>query len=294
MTLASVEGRLVVVTGAAGGLGEALAVEAAAREAASIAIIDVDEAAAQDVAARISASGTPTQAFTCDISDVDAISSLADKIVATLGVPGLVCANAGVNPDPTPLLSAEPADFAWTMSVNVAGTWATLRAFGTHLTENDRDGWLLVTASEHALGVPFAGNGLYTASKHAILGMTDVIRQELPPHVGISTMVPGLIATRLWNSGSLRPELYGGALPAQDFTKALIARGLAAETVAQRALDGVASGRFLVATHPHAIKYAEVRHTDIVEAFAELDASGVPESSYDVTEVATALLSEMS
>ena len=81
MTLASVEGRLVVVTGAAGGLGEALAVEAAAREAASIAIIDVDEAAAQDVAARISASGTPTQAFTCDISDVDAISSLADKIV---------------------------------------------------------------------------------------------------------------------------------------------------------------------------------------------------------------------
>lgn len=288
----NLEGRVVAVTGAASGIGAALAEEAAARRAAAVAVIDLNADGAQATAARIAERGVKAAAFACNIADIDEVERVAAEVTETLGVPGLVCANAGVNPDATPLIDAEPGSLTWAVSVNVVGTWATLRAFGRRMAAVEDPGWLLVTASEHAIGVPFAGNGLYTMSKHAVLGLSDVLRRELPEHVGISVVVPGLVATGLGNSGSLRPKELGGPTPSQDFAKALIARGVEPAVVAALALDGVAAERFLVATHPHAKRYADAREADVAEAFAALEAAGVPDTSYDVMEIAQQLMAE--
>ncbi|MGC4998456.1 SDR family NAD(P)-dependent oxidoreductase [Streptomyces sp. DT195] len=288
----NLEGRVVAVTGAASGIGAALAEEAAARHAAAVAVIDLDADGARATAERIAGRGVKAAAFACDIADIDEVERVATEVTETLGVPGLVCANAGVNPDATPLLDAEPGSLGWALSVNVVGTWATLRAFGRRMAAAQDPGWLLVTASEHAIGVPFAGNGFYTVSKHAVLGLSDVLRRELPEHIGISVVVPGLVATGLWNSGSLRPQELGGPTPSQDLPRALLARGVEPAAVAALALDGVEAERFLVATHPHVKRYADARKTDLAEAFAALEAAGVPDTSYDVMEMAQELVAE--
>jgi len=287
-----IDGRVVAVTGAGSGIGAALAEEAAARNAAAVAVIDVDADAAKAIADKIAAGGVPAAAFTCDVADVDAVERVASEVVAAFGTPGLVCANAGVSPEPAPLFDAEPDNLAWALSVNVVGTWATLRAFGRLMAAEPAPGWLLVTASEHALGVPFPGAGFYTASKHAVLGMTDVLRRELPEHLGISTMVPGLAATGLWRSGTLRPDGLGGPLPESDMARALFSRGMDAGAVAATALDGVAAERFLVATHGHAKSYSDAREADVAEAFAALSAAGGADVSYDVMAIIAELTSQ--
>jgi NAD(P)-dependent dehydrogenase (short-subunit alcohol dehydrogenase family) len=282
----NIHGAVVVVTGAAGGIGRALAVEAGQRGAAAVAIVDVNLEGARTVADDLRSSGVPASAYRCDISDFDAVETVADEISWDLGTPTLVCANAGVSPVGGPLLEAEAGDLSWSLAVNVAGTWATLRSFGRRLVASGQPGWLLVTASEHSLGVPFAGAGFYTATKHAVLGLADVLRQELPEQVGISALLPGLVNTELWRSPELRPESLGGPSSAPELARALLQEGVDPAQVARLALDGVASGRFLIATHPHAIRYAQARSADIDVAFNELALTDTPDTSYDAMELA--------
>lgn len=286
-------GVTVAVTGAGSGIGAALAEEAAARGASAVAIIDVDEAAAGAVADRIARSGVRSAAFGCDISDVAAVERTAADVAASLGVPGLVCANAGVSPAASPVLDASADDLRWALSVNVIGTWATLRAFGRQIIDNSGSGWLLVTASEHAIGVPFAGNGLYTLTKHAVLGLSDVLRRELPEGIGISVALPGLAATGLWRSGALRPDELGGPLADSDLARELLSRGMAPELVAKRILDGVRDERFLIATHPHALAYAAERMTDVSAAFDALAETGADEA-YHVADIIADIVAEQS
>jgi NAD(P)-dependent dehydrogenase (short-subunit alcohol dehydrogenase family) len=78
------------------------------------------------------------------------------------------------------------------------------------MAASEDPGWLLVTASEHSVGVPHPGNGAYTISKHAVLGLADVLRSELPSQIGISALIPGLVATGLSRSGIHRPIAFGG------------------------------------------------------------------------------------
>ncbi len=171
----NIEGRTVAVTGAGSGIGAALAVAAAQRGAGAVAVIDINLDAAENTATRIRERGVTSAAFACDVADLTQAEHVAAEVVDTLGVPGLVCANAGVNTPATALLDGNLGDLQWALSVNVIGTWATITSFGQHLRSSADPGWFLVTASEHAVGVPFAGNG-FTA-------MATATRRSPPPAV---------------------------------------------------------------------------------------------------------------
>lgn len=135
---------------------------------------------------------------------------LAASVTEAHGSPALVCANAGVMNSMTPLLDTPAHDIDRLLGVNVGGTINTLQSFGRHLAAQDQPGWFLVTGSEHSVGVPHLHNASYTASKHAILGLCDVLRGELPAHLGISVLLPGLTTSRLWDSATHRPDAFGG------------------------------------------------------------------------------------
>ncbi|MEM8926020.1 MAG: SDR family NAD(P)-dependent oxidoreductase [Actinomycetota bacterium] len=277
----TVSGRPAVVTGAANGIGTALAAESARRGASVVGLVDVDEPGIADRADELRAAGHVVATHRCDVSDASEVDALAAAFVAEHGVPGLVCANAGVMVGNTPLLDLSAADAAWTIEVNVLGTFHTLQAFGRLMAQADEPGWLLATGSEHSIGVPKEGSFAYTASKHAVLGMCDVLRRELPAHLGVSVVLPGLTATALWNATTNRPKAAGGPATgnalAGRFTNTY---GMAPEIVAARALDGVEAGHFLIPTHANARAYAERRAAELDAAFDRL--TEIDSDDYDV------------
>ena len=273
-----IAGRSVVVTGAASGLGAALALEAARRGAARVSLIDVDRPALKATADQISATGAAADLYECDIADADAVGRTAGLIVERGGSPGLVCANAGVAPAFGPALPTPISDLHWAFSVNVIGTIATVAAFGQAMADADDDGWFLVTGSEHSLGVPHPGMIAYTASKHALLGYCDVLRSELPAHLGLSLLCPGLLATRLWCSGRARSARHGGPFEGDRATAAVMARGLDPRAAAAAGLSGVERRQFLIVTHATTAAVARARQRSVERALSALSADAGQET----------------
>jgi len=284
-----IEAKPVVVTGGGNGIGAALAVEAAGRGASAVAVVDIDNEAADAVVAQIADLGVVASAYRCDVADADAVEAMADKVVDTYGMPGLVIANAGVMAPTSALLDTPASDIEWVLGVNLRGVIHTLQSFGRRLVASESGGWLLATGSEHSLGVPHLLGGPYTASKHGVLGACDVLRGELPDHVGVSVLCPGLTTSQLWNATAVRPDEFGGAVDGDPASGAFMeASGMAAATVAQRALDGVAAGDFMIATHYNARLYAERRATEAAQAFAAL--GEIDTTDYDVNNLVAEML----
>ena len=253
-----------VVTGGASGIGRAIAEELAARGIAVV-LADVDleraEAAAREIGGRACAAH-------CDVTDpasVDALVAVSERLV---GPVGLVFANAGVSAG-GPLLQSRTEEFDFVFAVNVRGTWCTLAAFARRMIEQGIEGRLCVTGSEHSIGMQHAGLGFYTASKHAVLGLADVLRAELPPAISISVLCPGIVAT------DLNRSKRNSSLPPDDaqtlaFGDLVMSMGKPAAEIAMRAVDGVLAGEFLIPTHAHSIRPAEKRWGEIKDAWGRL------------------------
>jgi len=275
--------RLVVVTGGGSGIGAFLAREAAGRGAAAVAVLDIDIDSANAVADDL-AGTCASRSWQCNVSDHVQLDAVAAAVIDAFGVPALVCANAGVAAPFGLLLDTELAIAEWVFGVNTIGCFNTLQSFGRPMAAGDAAGWLLVTASEHSLGVPHIGGGLYTASKHAVLGLCDVLRRELPAHLGITVLCPGVTDTHLWASETRRPESFGGPGEAQTATAPIFAAGMDPATVARRALDGIEAGSFLVPTHYNTKDYADERLEEVQAAFEAL--ASIDTRRFDPMEIA--------
>lgn len=278
-------GKRAVVTGAASGIGLAIAEELIGR-GAKVLLADVNAALLESVANSI---GGEVIWQSCDVADHAQVEALGRRAATDFGGVDLVFANAGVIAS-GPLLKMKPAEVDWILSVNIKGVWSTLAVFGEMMKAQPGGGRLCVTGSEHSLGFQHAGAGIYTATKHAVLGMADVLRAELPEAVSVSVFCPGLVATAL--GAGPRPA---GLAPIQrdsDMSARIQARGMPAADVARRAVDGTLAGEFLTVTHPHAVKAAERRFADISSAFAAQAPYTEESERYDVNRVIAEVVAE--
>ena len=196
----------------------------------------------------------------------------------------------GVGPTQGPTLDLDLVEARWVLEVNTVGVLATLQSFGRKMAASPQRSWMMATASEHSLGRPHPGLGIYTASKHAVLGMCDVMRAELPDHVGLSVLCPGLTQTDFADAATRRPEAFGGPGTANPMGQMLLARGMPAADVAARALDGVEAGQFLIPTHYNALDYATARHDEVTTAFERLAETDT--TNWDVGHVLQQMLND--
>ena len=277
-------GKSAVVTGAASGIGLALSEELVAR-GAHVLMADIAEAALAREATRLGAAQR-----LCDVADAAAVERLAGDAHHLFGTVDFAFANAGTIIN-GPLADSTPAEFDFVYAVNVRGAWSTMAAFARLMRGQKHGGRICVTASEHSLGLQHGGAGFYTASKHAVLGLAEVFRAELPAKVGISAFCPGLVATGL--ADAVRPShLAQPGEKQRAFGRAVQAQGMSASDAAKAALDGVARGDFYIVTHANAHAAAKRRFTEIDAAFAAQAPVGEDADRYDVNRVVAAMLAQ--
>ena len=201
----SFEGRVAAITGAASGIGRALAVDLAHR-GAHLALADVDEAGLADTVARCEGRGVKVTSRRVDVADRAAVAAWADAVVTDHGAVHLVVNNAGVALGAT-VAAMDHDDLEWLMGVNFWGVVHGTKAFLPHLLAA-REGHLVNVSSVFGLfSVP--AQSAYNASKFAVRGFTDALRIELDlagAGVSCTTVHPGGIRTNIARNARMDPS----------------------------------------------------------------------------------------
>jgi NAD(P)-dependent dehydrogenase (short-subunit alcohol dehydrogenase family) len=245
-------GRTAVVTGAASGIGRALAL-ACAQAGMNVVLADLEEGALLEAASAVERSGAAALAVRTDVSVAGSLRELAERTREAFGSAHLVCNNAGVFVGGT-CWEAPLSDYEWVFGVNVWGVIHGIQAFVPMLLEQG-EGHVLNTASMAGVtALPFTAP--YVMSKHAGVSLSESLFLELQAKgsaVGVSVLCPELIATRIGESDRNRPEHLkrdGPSHPERDLVEGAIragtAQGLDPAVVAARALEAVRAGRLYV------------------------------------------------
>ncbi|WP_033435892.1 SDR family NAD(P)-dependent oxidoreductase [Saccharothrix syringae] len=261
--------RVAVVTGAGSGIGRALA-EAFAAEGARVVIADVDETGLGATAELVRALGAEVLAVPTDVRDADAVDRLAARALAAFGGVHVLCNNAGVSRMGNSWeMSVE--DWRWVLDVNLWGVVHGLRSFVPHLVAQPEAHVVNTSSMGGLMPAPFIAP--YTASKHAVVGLSRSLRLELAgtaPHVGVTLLCPGAVATAM-DPNTPRPgggpeDLPPGAAALAEHVRADKDQGATPGAVAAATLDAVRENRFYVL--PNAGDFLDVLRADFEAVLA--------------------------
>lgn len=258
------KGKVAVVTGAASGIGLAMTKQFVS-EGMPVVMADVEEEALAASASQLQAEGADVLGVLCDVSDAVSVNDLAEQTLSAYGGVHVVCNNAGVGPGGL-MLETTAEEWEWIVGVNVMGVAYGVITFGPILAEAG-EGHIVNTASEAGL-VTNSALGMYCATKHAVVGLSESLWREVHPlGVGVSCLCPNLVNTQIFQSERNRP--YDSELTATQnaimtpMREMLSARGIAPSQVAANVVSAIVEDRFWVFTHDITPEAAAVRFTDI-------------------------------
>ncbi len=194
--LRGLAGKAVLVTGAAGGIGSATA-RRLSEEGARVVVSDIDEVAAQRVAASLPGEAVGVGS---DITTAEGAARGVDAAISTFGRLDLAHVNAGVECEVATIADFSAADYHRVFNVNVLGAFFSAQAAVKGILAHGDGGAILVTSSIAGLQGN-AGTAVYNASKHAVLGMARSLGLEVGPlGIRVNTLCPGVVDTRMMRS----------------------------------------------------------------------------------------------
>ena len=251
--------RVAVVTGAASGIGRGLADRFGA-EGMRVVLADVEQPALDDAAREMEAAGATVLAVRTDVSKPDDVDALARAAIDRFGTVHVLCNNAGVGGGKS---SWEESldDWQWVLGVNLWGVINGVRSFVPIMLGNGEEGHIVNTASVAGL-IAGAALASYTASKHAVVGLSESLALELQAasagKIGVSVLCPALTNTRILDADRNRPggpdERPAEGTPERMFLDMMkthfSTEGMAPATTAEIVLDAIKERRFCILTHP--------------------------------------------
>jgi NAD(P)-dependent dehydrogenase (short-subunit alcohol dehydrogenase family) len=275
-------GKIAVVTGAASGIGRAMAHRFAA-EGMKVAMADVDEAAltaaAETLAGEVGEENVV--AIPTDVRDPEAVDALAAATFEQFGTAHVVCNNAGVAVGGFSWEVA-PDRWRWIVEVNLLGVANGVRSFVPRLIEQG-EGHVVNTASAAGL-LTGPGVGPYFATKHAVVALSESLWFDLQitgnAGVGVSVLCPEWVRTQIHDSErnrpadvapeeTDRPDRTAGPVDIRAAVEGLVDTGIAPDEVAAKVLDGIRAGRFWIFTHDSTVPAARKR-------WDAIESGGVP------------------
>jgi NAD(P)-dependent dehydrogenase (short-subunit alcohol dehydrogenase family) len=251
------EDKVAVVTGAASGIGRALA-EKFAAAGCRLMLADMDDAGLSETKSLAEKHGVKVEVRHCDVSRQDSVDALADASFEGLGAVHILCNNAGVLSGGISW-EVDIKDYQWQLGVNTFGVIHGVRSFVPRMIAQDTPGHVVNTASMAALTtMPFAG--AYHMSKHAVLAFSECLYHEMKltqSKLGVSVLCPELIDTGIARSERVRPESYknpDGAPPITESGKMVVGAladgmakgGLDPSVMADRVFDAIQQDRFYI------------------------------------------------
>lgn len=276
--------KTAVITGAASGIGRAIACRLA-EAGAQLVLADIDGEALEATQREVAAMGAKTRAWIVDVSDRAAVEDLAHAAVAAFGRVHLLVNNAGVIMRSTPFLAAPAEDWDWLVGVNLLGVVHGVRAFLPAMRAHGEPAHIVNTASSVALHVNGDGpSAAYSMTKYGVVALSEALQVELRgTNVGVSVLCPAGVDTGIWRSTRRRPDRFGGPeLHDDDWPADVATESLwSAARVAHRLVDAIRGGEFFVFTHTNFRRTVAQRHAQIEAAFdraAAWDASHPPRS----------------
>ena len=252
------EGKVAVVTGAASGIGRALA-SAFAAEGMKLVLADIESGPLETAAEELRADGADVFAVTANVAEPADVERIGMAAMDVFGALHVACNNAGVSGGG---LSWEiPLEtWKWILDVDLWGVIHGVHTF-TPLIIASGGGHVVNTASMAGL-TSNPGMGPYNVAKHGVVTLSETMSIELQmahPEVGVSVLCPGWVRTRINESERNRPdvgtagdlvETDEGLLALKDMVNTWIAEGLQPSHVASLVVDAIRNNRFYVLTHP--------------------------------------------
>lgn len=275
-----VAGKVAFITGGASGMGLAMARSFSAA-GMKVVIADIEQQALDAVAEEFAASNAEVLTLTVDVTDRDAMEQAAAATEAAFGKVHVVCNNAGVAVGGS-LDEMSYKDWDWVTGVNLGGVVNGLQAFIGRIEAHGEGGHIVNTASM-AGHIAFGGLGVYTATKYAVVGLSESLRADLADkQIGVSVLCPGVVKTNIFESGRNRPsELSGERDTASDLLlsgtpdderearlASLLDNALDPAVVGDMVLHAIINDEFYIFTHPEIQAATDQRSQEMVSAFA--------------------------
>jgi NAD(P)-dependent dehydrogenase (short-subunit alcohol dehydrogenase family) len=268
------EGRVAVVTGAASGIGLALA-QRFGRERMKLVLADLEQEPLGRARDALAAAGVEVLAVRADVSRAAEVEALAQSAFERFGTVDLLFNNAGVGAG-GPAWELEPADWEWILGVNLWGVVHGIRAFVPRMIEQGQ-GHVVNTASFAGL-VSAPGMSAYCASKHAVVALSECLHHDLSVATGgkvkVSVLCPSWVKTNIADSERNRPASSAGRRRSareriiQSMMRSTVAAGLAPAEVAEQVFGAVVEGRFWILTHKSTEAAILARTNEILEGRA--------------------------
>lgn len=251
------EGKTAVVTGAASGIGRALA-ERFAQARMQVVLADIEKDALDRAVQELEQRQHRVIGVVANTMVRESVEALAKRAVDEFGKVHIVCNNAGIAAMAggiKPIWEVSDRDWQWVMGVNFYGVLYGIQAFVPGMLAHGEEGHIVNTAS---LAGVMPGGGTYGVSKHGVLSLTETLHQNftmMGAKIGASVLCPGFVNTNIFDAERNRPKdlatAPGAAIPGMaEVARNMLAAGKQPADVAEIVFKSIQENRFYILPHP--------------------------------------------
>jgi NAD(P)-dependent dehydrogenase (short-subunit alcohol dehydrogenase family) len=279
-------GKTTLISGAAGGIGFALAKEFG-ELGMNVVIADIDEAALASAKKQLESLNINVLACKLDVTDFTQWQACVEQTLAAFGKLHMVVNNAGVGGVPGKIEQADHDIWRWVVDVNLMGVVYGAQAAIPEIKRHGEGGWIINVASMAGMmGIPYASS--YSATKAAVVSLTESWAVELKSYnIHVSALCPAFVKTRIHESMRNKQDKYKSSKESKEITladkqrykknagqaAALVESGIAPELLAKRVIEALNSGQMYIFTHPNYKEVAGYRAAMIDKAFDDAQQS---------------------
>jgi len=184
--------------------------------------------------------------FECDVTVRSQVEALAEYAWKTFGRADVILNNAGVGPIPSSVIDTRPEDVASVLAVNLYGVLNGTSVFGRRFLDQGSPAAIFNVGSENAFFNAIPEGAGYVASKHAVLAMTVALREEVPDHIDVALICPGLVRSELARETE---------------------EGMDTDIYAERVMEQLLAGEFYIVSHAFNFVRMSARWQEIQKAF---------------------------